>query len=108
MTDNLNEDMAIHGPPRFFSLPLAEAFLVLSAILGVFPGLILGVGLFASLFSGLDAIIQGLHVAMYLLAILTVLPPFITLLWLGTGLAAMVQWTRLRRDWVDRQRSSSL
>ena len=88
--DELKDTIETDQAPRFLLLPLSQVFIVLSAIL-VVPII------WALVFTGARNMIQ-------ILMFLTVVPPFVTLLWLGAGLAALAQWMRLRRICMDREK----
>jgi len=93
MNDAPGDSDASVGHPRWFPLPAVQAFLVLSAI--VLP---LQLALGAAFWTGEIRIFAHIFVA------LAVITPFIALLWLAAGLAALLQSISTRRDWIDREK----
>ena len=75
--------------PGLLSLPMAHVFIVLTMILAVVLG-------FWVQFRGLAGLGE-------VIGFLTVMPPFLSLIWLGSGMLMMVQWMRILRDEADRE-----
>jgi hypothetical protein len=99
--DDLQNSDDAEAAPRFCSLPMSQVFIVLSVIL-LIPFVL-------SLFLSSDPlnVVSAFLGLLGYLVMMALVPPFVGLFWAGSGLAAFVQWMRLRRGWMDREKGDA-